>query len=100
MKDCPNCDNQGWYIISSPYAHSPEQEQCEFCYTVEDSIFNVVGQLKQNNDKLVKALEAALFCTEALLELDAPQSQVEAWGNLDRLKPYALLKQVREVKDD
>ena len=39
--ECPNreCDNKGWYAqqISDDEA---EQVQCEFCYAVDDSIFN------------------------------------------------------------
>lgn len=32
---CPACDNVGWYV-----GLDGEQEQCEFCYTCPDSIFN------------------------------------------------------------
>lgn len=46
--DCPNCDNTGSYADHSPYcggdcdkAGCPEQVQCEFCYTQENSKFNV-----------------------------------------------------------
>ena len=45
MKPCPNCENVGWYarqVSDDEY----EQEQCEFCYTVEDSVFNVVTKLQ------------------------------------------------------
>jgi hypothetical protein len=35
---CPNCPDQGWYVGGSP--DDPEQIQCEFCYTVENSVFN------------------------------------------------------------
>ena len=46
--DCPNCDNQGWYPEmqyvgydehGDAYAE-PVQVQCEFCYTVPNSVFN------------------------------------------------------------
>lgn len=37
---CPNCPDQGWYAIQNRNG-DPEQEQCEFCYTVEDSVFNI-----------------------------------------------------------
>jgi hypothetical protein len=41
-KRCPNCSDIGWYVTGSMYSEDgPEQEQCEFCYTVEDSLFNV-----------------------------------------------------------
>lgn len=35
---CPNCDDVGWYPAGDVY--SPHQEQCEFCYTNPNSIFN------------------------------------------------------------
>ena len=46
-KDCPNCDNSG--VIAHPVIQVDaygrpyrdwEPEQCEFCYTVEESVFN------------------------------------------------------------
>jgi hypothetical protein len=55
---CPNCPDQGWYAVRSKpkpiyhyssieddwvfdgYEESCEQEQCEFCWTVENSYFN------------------------------------------------------------
>lgn len=36
---CPYCDNDGWYVVN--HGGQPEQEQCEWCYTFEFSIFNV-----------------------------------------------------------
>jgi len=36
---CPNCDDVGWYpnqISDDDW----EQVQCEFCYTIKDSVFN------------------------------------------------------------
>ena len=39
---CPACDNVGWYV-----GHYGEQEQCEFCYTVPDSIFKRKEALKE-----------------------------------------------------
>jgi len=35
----PNCNNQGWYAVEDGYG-GWEQAQCEFCYTVENSMFN------------------------------------------------------------
>jgi hypothetical protein len=35
---CPNCDNQGWFAWGP--TDDPEQIQCEFCETVENSVFN------------------------------------------------------------
>lgn len=35
---CPNCSDVGYYTVCD--GDFPEQVQCEFCYTVVDSIFN------------------------------------------------------------
>jgi hypothetical protein len=35
---CPNCPDQGWYLGGAQ--DDPEQIQCEFCYTVENSVFS------------------------------------------------------------
>jgi hypothetical protein len=35
-ENCPDCSNQGWYYIGI-YG---EQEQCEWCYTNPNSVFN------------------------------------------------------------
>ena len=40
---CPACDDVGWYV-----AFSGEQEQCEFCYTCPDSIFNRKAALQES----------------------------------------------------
>ena len=40
---CPNCDDVGWYsgsYLDGGGEEAEEQIQCEFCYTVADSIFN------------------------------------------------------------
>jgi len=36
---CPNCPDQGWYAVEGENGE-PEQEQCRFCYVVENSYFN------------------------------------------------------------
>jgi hypothetical protein len=35
---CPSCEDVGWFPVQTDYDEW-EQQQCEFCYTVEDSIF-------------------------------------------------------------
>jgi len=45
MIDCPNCDNSG-YIPEQVGDNEWEPYQCEFCYTVPDSIFNTVKELQ------------------------------------------------------
>lgn len=37
---CPNCPDQGWYAVQVDEGEF-EQVQCEFCYTVENSVFNL-----------------------------------------------------------
>lgn len=37
---CPNCDDVGWYVVPGRDGE-PEQEQCEFCEMVPNSIFNI-----------------------------------------------------------
>lgn len=39
--DCPNCQNQGWYVVANRNTGEPEQQQCEWCYTVKNSRFNI-----------------------------------------------------------
>jgi len=39
-KDCPNCNNQGWWA-EQVEEDEFEQCQCQWCYTTEDSIFNL-----------------------------------------------------------
>lgn len=42
VRDCntPDCNNKGWYCVTG-FCGEPYQEQCEFCYTVPNSRFNV-----------------------------------------------------------
>jgi len=43
-ESCPNCPDQGWYVVAVMNHNTgeaePEQEQCEFCYSNENSVFN------------------------------------------------------------
>jgi hypothetical protein len=50
--DCPNpyCNNQGWYPQRNNYGYW-EQVQCEFCYTVENSRFNLTKT--DNSDRIL-----------------------------------------------
>jgi hypothetical protein len=43
---CPNCNDVGWYVVTNRSTGEAEQEQCEFCYTVPDSLFNVHEEVK------------------------------------------------------
>lgn len=44
-KNCPNCENVGFFIVGDQY--NLEQEQCQFCYTEPNSVFNVIKELQQ-----------------------------------------------------
>ena len=48
---CPNCNDVGWFTESYMDHRGdecPEQIQCEFCYTVKDSIFNRATAAAEN----------------------------------------------------
>jgi outer membrane murein-binding lipoprotein Lpp len=42
--DCPNCPNQGWYAVPNIHTGEPEQVQCEFCETDENSKFYLANK--------------------------------------------------------
>lgn len=60
-KNCPNCENIGWYVDVNPYTGEPDQTQCEFCYREEKSIFNVIEQLQAENAGLKNDIENLAF---------------------------------------
>ena len=43
---CPNCENKGFTPEQDGFGNW-YQEQCEFCYTVKDSVFNRQQSLEQ-----------------------------------------------------
>jgi hypothetical protein len=44
--ECPSCENVGWYAEATHQGW--EQVQCEFCWTVPDSIFSrISGQFSK-----------------------------------------------------
>ena len=48
---CPSCDDVGWYPVMKSWGQPEgEQEQCEFCYTCPDSVFNRRAELKQEGE--------------------------------------------------
>ena len=53
-KDCPNCDNVGWYVVVNTNTGEAEQEQCQFCYEEPYSVFNLINQqnFEASNDWL------------------------------------------------
>jgi len=54
--NCPDsdCGNKGWYVEPNHFTGEPEQVQCEFCYTEENSVFSVVESLKAKVSALEK----------------------------------------------
>lgn len=65
-KNCPHCENVGWYADANPHTGEPEQVQCEFCYTEENSIFNVIQslttQLEEAKEKQLRAPPCKWYC--------------------------------------
>ena len=55
MKSCPDCNNDGFYIVPDKDGE-PEQVQCQFCYTEPDSVFNVVEKLRSDLARLRELL--------------------------------------------
>lgn len=49
--NCPNCSNQGWYAVPDRRGE-PEQVQCEWCETTENSRFNWEKRIREQNFEL------------------------------------------------
>lgn len=45
-EDC-KCGNVGYFVVNRGTYFKPEQVQCEFCYTVEKSKFNLRSDLEK-----------------------------------------------------
>jgi len=55
-------------------------------------------QLTAINQELVEALEASInYATSLPMEIDSPQSQIEAWKSLSALGPLELIKRAKEL---
>ena len=52
VKACPNCNNSGSYQIMP----DGQPEQCQFCYEIPNSVFNVINALQADNERLRKLL--------------------------------------------
>jgi len=52
LKNCPHCENIGWYVDANHYTGEPEQVQCKFCYTEPKSFFNHIQSLQSQLDTL------------------------------------------------
>ena len=46
---CPSCEDIGWYPVQTDFDEW-EQQQCEFCYTIDGSIFNRRAALDKEQD--------------------------------------------------
>jgi hypothetical protein len=66
IKACPNCDNVGWYVVQNVHTGEPEQQQCRFCYTEPDSVFNVVAALRARIEELTIPADVLDTAIEAL----------------------------------
>jgi hypothetical protein len=84
---CPNCPDQGWFVGGA--IDDPEQEQCEYCYTVETSYFNV-------KEKVRELLAARLASARAQGDNMEPKRLKEA---LERGKIKYCGEPSRAVKD-
>ena len=54
MKSCPNpdCNNDGWYVVYAHVTGEPEQEECEWCASTPDSVYNVILKLEKEITRL------------------------------------------------
>ena len=105
-KRCPNCDDVGYYAVGSN-ADGWEQVQCEFCYTVPDSVFNIKCRL-EIAESTVAQLRAELATASSAysdllinsvnevrkLEAELAQSKLEAKTDAERLD---WLEQLRDT---
>lgn len=65
---CPNCNNVGYYADGP--TDDPEQTQCEFCYTVPNSLFNLkekcraaLGLAKKGDDEDDEEPSSSIRCS-------------------------------------
>ena len=96
---CPNCPDRGWYVVANRNTGEPEQEQCEYCYTVPDSLFNVIQSTDgiEESESRRKELYRAL---SDLLEQIECLDGIEYTKDLDRYKAEAIWDDViRQAQD-
>ncbi len=79
-ENCPSCNNVGWYTVHR-HNGEPEQEQCEFCYTVENSIFNIISNLEQQLATIKQEATAYRISLEDL-EDSLPNIKADAVSDL------------------
>lgn len=69
-ENCPNCDNHG--VVAHCRSNGEvESYQCEFCYTNEKSVFNVIETLQTHlaeRDTRIKELEKGLAAVQELID--------------------------------
>ena len=83
-ENCPNCPNRGWWQALD------EQHQCEWCYTVPHSRFNIDALASELADKAIVPVEptgAMLLAAEDECEaIDAsPEDEQNATLALARI---------------
>jgi hypothetical protein len=64
---CPNCPDQGWYYRL--IAIHPEPEQCQFCYSEPNSVFNRVRELNARDEALKVLVEEVVRLNEVVDKL-------------------------------
>ncbi len=81
---CQHCNDQGWYVVPNRNTGEPEQEQCEWCNTNPDSIYNrqktvqPAGADTADSDRKDKALqEQAQIIAGLHKQLAAAQAETQ-----------------------
>ena len=54
---CPNCIDKGWFIQANRNTGDAEQEQCQWCYEIETSLFRRKKQARAVLGFYIKAEE-------------------------------------------
>jgi hypothetical protein len=83
--NCPNCPDQGWFADGP--TDDPEQIQCKFCETEENSIFNIKRRIK----KLIESRDAEIRADEA-----RKQAERFAACEKERNRYLAILKTLHD----
>ena len=80
--DCPDCENQGWYVVENLKTGEPLQEQCKFCGTEERSVFNIVTKLEAKNavqeDRIIDLINCNKVMQSECDELESRVKHIEA----------------------
>ena len=50
-EECSRCPNQGFILVGNIMTGHQEREQCEFCYSNPNSVFNQEQLINAGNDE-------------------------------------------------